>query len=430
MNTESKKQQAPWPFPPEDSAQLKFCKMLNESGEQYKSRDGQMFTWCGTYWKIVPIGDLERVAIKFLSVTVPQKCSEKTAGSCAATAILNADPLDDPMPDLIPCSNGCVYLKTGELHPHKHDYCLTYCLDCEYQPDEGSPKFDAFLTEALLDDAVREFLQEFAGYTLLPDCRHQLACWLIGGGGNGKSTFAQTMQALHSNPVSMSLDGLDGFKLAGLAGASLVYCDETPARIDEQRLKTLISGDSVQIDRKYRDPITLRPTAKWIVSGNSLPAISDHSDGFWRRWIIVPFNTKPKAVQPLLAERIIDSELSGVLNWALEGLRRLLDRGAFPPLPEGLKTSQDDGKRQSNSVAGWMEDVEAKLAEGRDSGMAKSHIYLDYQDWCGLNGVRPVSSMKFWERIKIAHPGLLEWKRGEKRVRCVNLLFSSTNPAK
>lgn len=406
------------------SPQLLYsCSLKSKKDEEFRAKEGTMYRWTGTHWQAVPVHELERDAVKFLAVNAPDKCSERTAASCAATAVLDAAPLDDPLPNLVPVQNGEIWLRDLSMRPHDKEHCLTYCLSCFFEPFATAPTFLEFLEAALPDDEVREYLQEFAGYTLLPDTRHQLACWLIGSGGNGKSTFAQIMQALHSKPVSMSLDGLDGFKLGGLVGASLVYCDETPARIDEQRLKTLISGDAIQVDRKYRDAITIRPTAKWIVSGNSLPAISDHSDGFWRRWIIVPFNVKPAAPRPLLAETIIDSELSGVLNWALDGLKRLLDRGSFPPLPEALQAAQHAGKRQSNSVAAWLEDVDLVEAEGRDGGFAKSTIYTAYAVWCGKNGMKAVSAIKFWERMRQAYPELIEFKRGERRTRCVNLLL-------
>ncbi|SRR6266481_2106117 len=410
------------------SPQLQFCSFLSGEEEKYKSKDGQMFRWTSTHWQVVQTIGLERMAFKFLAEKIPDKCSEKMAASCAASAILNAEHLDDPLPNLIPVQNGCIYLTTGELRSHSPNFGLTYCLSCHFDPSSTAPGFDAFLAESLPDAEIRAFLCEYSGYTLLPDTRHQLACWLVGPGGNGKSTFAEIMQALHGRPVSLSLDALDGFNLSSLPGASLVYCDETPPRIDEQRLKTLVSGSAVQIDRKYMSAICFKPTAKWLISGNTLPAITDHSDGFWRRWIVIPFTTKPATIKPQMADQVIVTELSGVLNWALSGLARLLERGRFPDLPEGLKTAQNEGKKQSNSVAGWIEDVEPHLAEGKDGGMPKLFVYSNYHTWANENGVRPVSSMKFWERIKQHFPDLVEFRRaGEESRRCVNLLYVSQN---
>lgn len=411
----------PAPKPKESSAQLRFSNSLlndhDQTGRQYREKDGTLYLWTGTHWQPVPILKLERMACAWLATYAQDKCNEKVAASCAATAIQRAIPLPEASHTIIPTVNGYLHIDSDgvTLKPHDEKLGVTYCLACEYNPTASVDQFLSFIAEALPDAEVRSYLQEYAGYTLLPDCRHQLACWLIGGGGNGKSTFAQIMQALHRNPVSMQLDALDGFNLAGLIGASLVYCDETPVRIDEQRLKTLVSGDSVQIDRKYRDPLVIRPTAKWIVSGNALPAISDHSDGFWRRWVIVPFDTKPKTIQPLLGDLIIEQELSGVLNWALEGLRRLLQRGKFPPLPAALVDAQKTGKQQSNSVSAWVDD--AMVSVWPHNLTSKLVVYQHYVAWCRDHGMKATADEKFWGRMEIELPGILAT---EKRVRGKN----------
>lgn len=416
----------------ESSAQLQFSRSLlsdrDQTGKQYREKDGTLYQWTGTHWEPMPVRQLERMACDWLAIWAKDKCNEKVAASCVATAIQRANSLPEAAHTVIPTQNGYVQIQGGNITLLSHDNSagVTYCLACHYDPDAIALKFGTFITESLPDTEVRAYLQEYAGYTLLPDCRHQLACWLIGGGGNGKSTFAQIMQALHRKPVSMQLDALNGFNLAGLIGASLVYCDETPSRIDEQRLKTLVSGDSVQIDRKFRDPLVIRPTAKWIVSGNALPAISDHSDGFWRRWFVVPFNTKPKIVQPLLGDTIIKEELSGVLNWSLEGLKRLMARGKFPQLPAALLDAQKAGKQQSNSVSTWVDDSEAVVSDTKM--ISRKLAYHFYSTWCRNNGAKAVSSQKFWERLEQVFGDKLKCTRTKTKecyIRMVSLDFNN-----
>ncbi len=399
----------------EKSVQLKFAEFVQHQEKQFAVRDGVAYRWEGTHWQSVQTAALEREALQFISQREPGKANEKTARSAAATAILNGVELKKANSTLIPTLSGYVRVEDlcATLTPAQPDHGITYVLDCEFDSYAPCPMFDEFLEEALPDPEVRAFLQEYAGYTLLGDTRHQLAAWLVGEGGTGKGTFAQTMQALHRQTVALSLDGLDGFKLAGLQSASLVCVDETPPRIDEQRLKTLISGDVIQIDRKYQDPLTLRPTAKWIVNGNALPAISDHSTGFWRRWLIFPFNSKPRKVRPLLAETIIDNELSGVLNWCLDGLQRLLARGRFPDLPDVMKDAHTMGKQQSNSVAIWVEDdgIEA----GENAKNTRADVYDRYSWWCSESGTKSVSVQKFWERLKDIFPDTVSEARWADR---------------
>jgi len=388
----------------EDSPQLCFSRDLLKTGN-YKTKDGTLYHWTGTHWNAMTQSDIDRLAIRYLEQGFPDRCNEKVSASCSATTIQRAESLPDVVNakySIIPVQNGYLYVGNDgsiELRPHDADLGLTYCLACDYNPVASSPLFDAFIEEALPDEEVRNYLREYSGYTLTADARYQYACWLIGGGGNGKSTAANVLQALHRKPVSVNLDALDGFNLIEIVGASLVYCDETPVRIDEQRLKTLVSGGSVQIERKYLASITLRPTAKWLISGNAMPSISDHTDGFWRRWAIIPFDTKPKVVQPELDTVIIETELSGVLNWALAGLIPLLARGKPSPKPKAILDAQESGKQQSNSVKAWLSDSEAFVNETVCIG--KKEAYNFYSNWCRQNGMRSVSSQKFWERIEM-----------------------------
>jgi putative DNA primase/helicase len=201
-------------------------------------------------------------------------------------------------------------------------------------------------------------VQAYVGYTLLPDCRFQKATFWLGTGANGKSTLAEIVAALHAKITALTIDKLDGFNLVSMIGASLAYVDETPNRVDEQTLKKLISGGLVQIDRKFREPINLRPAAKWIICGNHLPALSDQSHGFWRCMPVVTFDRQfsESEQDPLLAKRIIETELSGVLLWALAGLAEVLATGRLPPLPEAMLRAVDDGKRETNSVLAWFSD--------------------------------------------------------------------------
>lgn len=409
------------------SAQMAFSLQL-AALQIYATSDGTIFRWVETHWEPCRTRDLEREAQAFVFEFSPDRANEKLAQSAVATAAnhlphLPSRPAGEKT--LIPTLSGYVEIDgdAQTLLPARKEDGLTYVLNCGFLPGARCERFDEFLAEALPAPDVREFLQEYAGYTLLGDTRHQLAAWLIGAGGTGKGTFAIIMQALHRRTVALSLDALDGFKLASLPGASLVFVDETPTgRIDEQRLKTLVSGDTLQIDIKYRDPITIRPTAKWILNGNGLPAISDHSSAFWRRWLIFPFDVMPAKKQPLLADFIILNELSGVLNWALAGLRRLLARGQFPNLPVAMRRAQEDGRQESNSVLGWCDDQSVEITTD-GSSVTKPSVYQCYAAWCGANGLKAVSSPNFWKRMASAFPSLEHMQRRSPsgRQRTVNL---------
>ena len=391
---------------------------------------GVLYKWAGTHWQMISPFDCERMAWKWLTENSPNEATPRKAQSCSNAACLEIFKIPSPQKTAIVIPTKSGYLHIGQTDPPLSlldaDPALgiTYCLNCAYDPEAPAPLFKAFAREILPDPDVRDLVQEYAGYTLLGDTRYQKAQWWIGAGANGKGTLAQIVAALHQRASALSIDSLDGFRLVPLLDATLIYVDETPKRIDEQRLKTLLSGDLVSIDRKYRDPVSFRPIAKWIVLGNDLPAISDQSDGFWRRWHVIPFPVSftEENQKPLLAKQIIEDELSGVLNWALDGLLRLLGRGHFLPPPRPVREAILKGKKDTDNVLGWIEDVEPAVTG--TPAIPKDDIYTAYREWSFRNGTGPVSSTKFWTRIRQIYPEIVEEREGSgKRRRMVNVVL-------
>ena len=76
---------------------------------------------------------------------------------------------------------------------------------------------------------------------------------------------------------------------------------------------------------------TLTDYAKMLFCLNELPRTNDKSNGYFRRFLIVPFKVQiPKSeVDPKLAEKIISTELPGIMNWVLEGRKRLIAQSGF-----------------------------------------------------------------------------------------------------
>jgi putative DNA primase/helicase len=327
-----------------------------------------------------------------------------------------------------------VHLEGAELtlKPADPTLGLTHCLECGFEPEYAAPvRFNAFLARVLPDAAVRSRVQEYVGYTLLADARYQRAQFWLGEGANGKGVLANIVQALHGRIAAIALDQLAGFHLSVLVGASLVYVDEVPRKpIDEQRLKSMIAGERIPVDRKYRDPVSIHVRGKWLVLGNHLPAITDHSTGFWRRWDIVPFSvTVPERERdPMMASTIIKEELTGVLNWALAGLKRLQLRGGFDVLlPDAMTSTLREAKADTNSVVAWLEDIGVELQTGCDT--LKDQVFEHYRRWCAANAMREVSVVQFWKRMKEHFKDLDESRIRvggvQRRVCNVRICFSS-----
>ena len=400
------------------------------ASDNYAVDGGLIHTWTGSHWSVTSDDIACKQAYRWIATSEPRDATAENAKKAVNSAKLWLPDVAKESADIvIPCMNGYVQVKNGKVALTSPDKSLglKHSLICEFQPDFGpATQFEKFLEMILPDPAVRSRVQEYIGYTLTSDARYQKAQLWLGSGANGKGVLANIVQKLHENTAAIRLDALDGFNLSVLIGASLIYVDEVPkARINEQMLKSLIAGEKIQIDRKYETPLSTHIRGKWLVLGNHLPAITDHSIGFWRRWDIVPFNVTIKESErdPLLANSIIRTEMPGVLNWALEGLLRLQKRGAFEvTLPVAMQNILSDAKRESNSVQAWFEENDIVASHSLQS--TKDEIYEHYREWSSRNGMASMASPRFWQTIRgIVSLDEVRRREGSQQVRYCNLLL-------
>lgn len=412
------------PFEP-----IGFAEKLEKSGS-YASDNNLLYEWTGTHWQAVDDAMGERMALRWIASDSYSTVNASNARAAYQTAVRWLPIIGDPSEAaVIPLRNGYLHIDHClVLKPHDKTLGLRHVLSCEFDPAAPEPtEFNKFLGKILPDVEVRARVQEYVGYTLLPDARFQRAQLWQGQGANGKGTLANMIQALHERTAAVQLDCLDGFRMANMIGASLIYCDEAPQRnINEQAMKSLIAGELVQIDRKYRDPISVRVNGKWLILANHIPAVTDQSTGFWRRFDIVPFSVEipERERDPLLAKRIISDELSGVLNWALEGLIRLLARGRFDEIiPAPMRSAVNAARTETNSVQAWVHDLGIGL--GILIETPKADVYANYAAWSKDNGMTPVASPKFWKRLQDSVGATTEGRMVTKsgRIRTCNVLL-------
>ncbi|MDR3604202.1 MAG: DUF5906 domain-containing protein [Syntrophaceae bacterium] len=141
-----------------------------------------------------------------------------------------------------------------------------------------------------------------------------------------------------ANYTTMELEALgDKFMIHAVQGKLANFSSEVEASKvrNDALFKKLVDGSELTVDKKYvASPISFRPFAKLWVAANHLFDTKDTSYGIMRRLLFLHFEKKMDDTNRDLnrAKRIIDTEMSGVLNWAVEGLE-LLNKEGFEPLP-------------------------------------------------------------------------------------------------
>lgn len=214
---------------------------------------------------------------------------------------------------------------------------LSYPYNCTASCPLWLQTLFEILLPTSLDDHRIAVMQEYFGYCLLSaNHRFEKFLILIGDGSNGKSVVLEVLSEMlgRHNVSHVPLDAFGGeFRNAEMIGklANIATDMQRMPRVHEGILKQLVSGEPIQINRKHQAPVSMYPTAKLVFATNHLPPFADTSDGLWRRMLVVPFFVQFAAdrIDRYRARRIVAEELPGVLNWALEGARRLVRNDAF-----------------------------------------------------------------------------------------------------
>lgn len=291
----------------------------------------------------------------------------------------------------------------GRLRKFRREDFLTYQLPFEYQESAACSMWQMFLDEVLPDRSAQLVLAEYFGYVFAVHLKLEKTLLLFGTGANGKSVVFEVMKALFGpeNISHYSLQSLcDNYFRAMIANRLLNYSSEISNRMQAEKFKQLTSGEPIEARLPYGQPMMLHKYARLAFNCNELPRDVEHTNAFFRRFLILAFNvTIPEEKRnPNLAKEIISSELSGVFNWVLDGLHRLLEQRGFTTC-EAANKMLEKYRLESDSVAMFLED-EGYHSSQTDTVTVKE-IFAEYKLYCNENNYRPLGRNNFAKRLEI-----------------------------
>lgn len=320
---------------------------------------------------------------------------------------------------LINLSNGLLdqskYLK-GEanyLLPHTPLYFCTNQLPFNFRENATCPTWEKFLSNIFEDKEIIDLLQCWFGYNLIADTSFQKFCLLYGKGANGKTVITIVLTTLlgEENVSCLGLECFDQMRTFALAGlinklANIVGEMNEVSKTSEGLLKNIVSGELITVDRKYKEPITFRPTARLTFATNILPRITDRSDGISRRLILIPFE-KQILDESLQDRRLADpkfwissGEIGGIFLWALDGLKKLQQNGRFI-IPNKVQEAINDYVYQTNPT---YEYLKTTYIFSKSNKLSRNDVYANYRYWMESNGHFPLNATNFSYEVKRAFP--------------------------
>ncbi|PSQ05244.1 hypothetical protein BRC97_09920 [Halobacteriales archaeon QS_6_71_20] len=319
------------------------------------------------------------------------------------------------------------------LRSHSPDHLFLRHQPMEYDRDAECPRFEEFLSEAVPEED-RPKLQEYVGYTVFHhwNMKFQHALLILGPQASGKSTFLNTITELlgAENVAHQSVQRLanNRFATAKLVGKLANVRNDLDSSLVKYtgRFKELTAGDPLPAEEKYKSSYFFRPTQKYLFAANQAPRVKDADDAFYRRWLHVEFpHTVPESDRNPDLEDELKEELPGILNWALEGYRRLLTNDGF------TNEQSTDEKRahwmaNGDSIQQFVENGPVKLDPNDET--AKDMVYAAYRDWCNDRGLSPKTKSVFSRKLnqKYDIEGSYPTVNGG-RVYCYNGLSLTTS---
>lgn len=370
-----------------------------------------IYLYNGEFWSIVEREILEKflseAARKMGVARFSAEHFEFAAKLYKQFAFAGYLPTPEPNPGevLVNLKNGTYEVtNTVKIRPFDRADFLTYQLSFVYDKDATAPLFEAYLLKVLPDESSRLVLAEYLGY-VFSDLKLEKALILYGTGANGKSVFFEIVNALlgKENITHSSLESLtneNGYSRATIANKLVNYASEINGKLETSIFKQLVSGEPLEARLPFGEPFTITKYAKLIFNCNELPKEVEHTTGYFRRFLIIPFNvTIAEADQDKeLHKKIIAAELSGVFNWILDGLKRLIENKKFTEC-SAARLASSNYERDSDSVRVFLD--ERRYIKGTAKFPIHA-LYIEYVSFCTGGGGKSLSRMNFSKRLTAA----------------------------
>lgn len=317
----------------------------------------------------------------------------------------------DRKPLLFCAKNLVIDLGTGKPIGGKPELMLLKGSDVVYDPNATCPRWIQFIDEITGGNKeIAEYLQKAVGYSLTAFNEEQLFFICHGGGNNGKTQFLAVLTALmgeygQNAPFStfeeFRFDGARSSNdMARLQGMRLVVSEEDNegSKLNEGRVKLLTGGGGKITARfLYKEHFDYNPIMKLWLGLNHLPRIKGTEIAIWRRVKKVPFNVTipPEKRVKGLGKWMIEHELSGILNWALEGCIKYLEGGLAEP--KVVTEATDEYKEASNTVRLFLKD---ETVEDTTSSVRVGELYTAYKTWCEKTSEYAMTQKQFVRKVE------------------------------
>jgi putative DNA primase/helicase len=320
--------------------------------------------------------------------------------------------------EILPCRSTLLHLPTMQHYPATPRFFTVNAL--EFDPDPAAPQpteWHQFLHQLFDGDTESlDLLQEWFGYCLTGDTSQQKMLLMVGPKRSGKGTIARVLTRLigNGNVSGPTTSGLAGpFGLQPLIGKTLAIVSD--ARFHGENIATVverllcISGeDTLTVDRKHTTSVTMKLPTRFMFLTNEFPRLTDASGALAGRFVILRLTQSFYGKEDTaLTDRLLN-ELPGILNWAIEGWRRLRERGRFL-MPTSVRDVVQEVEDLSSPVSAFVRDA---CIVGAGHRVSVDSLYDAWRRWCEDEGRQAVTTKQTFGRDLAAAIAGISRRRG------------------
>lgn len=294
---------------------------------------------------------------------------------------------------------GIVDLATSSLRPadpFKDRHTKQTTLAPNRMP---TPMWDNFLDTIIQDKDRIDYVQEIFGLAIIGESLHHILPLFVGTGANGKSTILEVASGILGDyvvqmPENFLLDKghqEHSTEIARLRGARLAIGSETrpDGRFNESRVKMLTGGDTISARLIGKNFFDFKPTHTLVLAMNHLPKVTAGGEGFWRRVRKINFSVTiaPEKQDKELAQKLIQREGPGILQWMMDGAKRVLENGQLNE-PESVVIATKEYQLEEDHIAQF---IEERVMVNPYMGSSATEIFNNYKAWCTKESEQPLT---------------------------------------
>lgn len=354
--------------------------------------------------------DDKRARLLKHALTLTKRATRETMLKDAASEPgMTAPPEDfDAHLHLFNLANGTLNLKTFEIYPHRAEDLLTHYSPVVFDPDAKCPTWSACMERWIPDAATRDYMQETAGLSLSGIVNEEFFNFLYGDGDNGKSTFLRVLELIcgsywHKTQAETIMQARDQKKagapspeLLALKAVRLLTVHEIDSkhRMNATLIKDLTGRDSITARGVFDKRLTtFIPQFTLWMFGNGKPQIVDNSGGMWRRVRLINFGESiPKEERDPQLSNKLSSELPGILNWALEGLRRVNERRGVIVVPQAVMQATEAYRAEQDPLTDFLKE---RCVIDPNYNAGATNLWNEWCEWCKETGEKEGSQRSF-----------------------------------